>query len=179
MVKYWTQEEESEKLRVRFKNLKAEKNIGQAEFARSNDVPGGPSLLSQHIKNRRPMNLEAARVYAKGFGCSIAEISPRLGKELDNANKVDKSNNTLTWPPKTAPEYLDVKNKVTVQADPIDGYSPEALALAWLLDQVTDRLEKKQAEVEASAVILRYINGIDAKPTHTQDDRLLQSTQCE
>ena len=125
------------------------------------------------------MNLEAARAYAKGFGCSIAEISPRLGKELNSANEVDKSNNTLTWPPKTAPEYLDVKNKVTVQADPIDGYSTEALALAWLLDQVADRLGKKQAEVEASAVILRYVNRIDAKPIHMPVERLIQPIPCE
>ena len=170
MVKYWTQEEESNNLRVRFKNLKAEKNIGQAEFARANDVPGGPSLLSQHIKNRRPMNLEAARAYAKGFGCSIAEISPRLGKELYSANEVDKSNNTLTWSPKVDPEYLDVKKQELLQMEPIVGYSIEALALAWLLDQVTDRLDKKKAEVEASAVILRYLNGISEAPTHKLDE---------
>lgn len=170
MVKYWTQEEESEKLRVRFKNLKAEKNIGQAEFARANDVPGGASLLSQHIKNRRPMNLDAAKAYANGFGCSIAEISQRLGKELDSANKVGRSNHTLTWSPKVDPEYLDVKKQELAQMEPVPGYSTEALALAWLLDQVADRLDKKKAEVEASAVILRYINGIGAMPIHKPDE---------
>lgn len=167
MFKFWTHEEESAKLRERFKVLKAEKNIGQAEFARVNDVPGGPSLLSQHIKNRRPINLEAAKSYAKGFGCSIAEISPRLGKELDDAYEVSGSADPRrpSWTPKTEPEYLKVLSDDLEKAEPIKGYSQEALALAWLLDQVTDRLDKKMAEVEASSSILRYVNKSAAAPT--------------
>lgn len=65
-------------LHARFDELKAVHNIGQAEFARQFKVPGGPSMVSQHIKGRRPINLEAATAYAKGFNVSLAEISPRL-----------------------------------------------------------------------------------------------------
>ena len=171
MSKVWSQQEESEKLRRRFKELKNEKNVGQAEFARVYDVPGGPSLLSQHILNRRPINLEAAKAYAKGFGCSIAEISPRLWSELEEANTIsgDATGHRIAWTPKADPEYLDVKAKEIAHLDAVPGYSTEALALAWLLDQVTNRLDKKAAETEASAVILRYVNKIDAAPTHKQD----------
>lgn len=171
-MKNWSHQEESENLRVRFKALKNDKNIGQAEFARAHDVPGGPSLLSQHILNRRPINLEAAKAYAKGFGCSIAEISPRLWRELEEANTIsgDATGHRLAWTPKAEPEYLAVKAKEIANAVAVPGYSTEALALAWLLDQVTDRLDKKSAETEASAVILRYVNKIAATPTHTPDE---------
>lgn len=98
MSKIWTQEEEANRLRERFDALKSEKGIGQAEFARVNNVPGGPSLLSQHIKNRRPINLEAATSYAKGFGCSIGEISPRLAKEVLDASNAYPSDASNTSP---------------------------------------------------------------------------------
>lgn len=162
MNKLWSQEEEAQNLRAKFEQLKATKNMGQAEFARAYNVPGGPSLLSQHIKNRRPINLEAAVAYAKGFDCPIAEISPRIAKEISHAQ-------TLTWSPKTEPERLEMLSSDLKQAGPDQSYSPEALALAWLLDQVTDRLDKKQAETEASAVILRYVNKIGATPTRKPD----------
>ena len=67
------------------------------------------------------------------------------------------------------PEYLQlITDQITAEA-PLPGYSQEALALAWLLDQVKDRLEKKAAETEASAVILRYVNKPGAAPTRKPD----------
>lgn len=71
-MKIWTTEEEARRLSERFKGVK------QAQFARDFNVPGGPSMISQHIKGHRPISLEAALAYAKGFGCSLEEISPRL-----------------------------------------------------------------------------------------------------
>jgi transcriptional regulator with XRE-family HTH domain len=50
-------------------------------------------------------------------------------------------------------------------------YSPEALALAWLLDQIPGRLAKVQANFAATEAILRVLNGPDAAPTHTQPKR--------
>lgn len=157
MNNFWSQEEEALHLEERFKKLKVTNNIGQAEFARINGVPGGPSLLSQHIKNRRPINLEAAIAYAKGFACPVAEISPRLAKEIDAAY-------TAAWSPKDKPKFLEMVNNDLKAAGAVPGYSVEALALAWLLDQVKNRLDKKKAETEASAVILGYVNA--AAPTH-------------
>lgn len=39
-------------------------------------------MVSQHIKGRRPISLEAVIAYAKGFKCRVEEISPRLAKEI-------------------------------------------------------------------------------------------------
>lgn len=84
----WTQEEEAKRLHNRFDKLKTEKGIGQAEFARTFGLPGGASMLSQHIKGRRPISLESAVVYARGFGVPLDEISPRLAAEMKNLNIV-------------------------------------------------------------------------------------------
>ena len=68
----WSTEEEAARLGEKFKSVK------QAQFAKDYKVPGGPSMISQHIKGHRPISLEAALAYAKGFGCKLEEISPRL-----------------------------------------------------------------------------------------------------
>lgn len=54
------------------------RGINQSEFAKNFKVPGGPSMISQHIKGLSPISLEAALAYSKGFGCPLEEISPRL-----------------------------------------------------------------------------------------------------
>jgi hypothetical protein len=77
----WTIDEEAAALHKRFDDLKI-KGIGQAEFARKWQVKGGASMVSQHIKARRPISLEAAIAYASGFGCQISDISPRLAKTV-------------------------------------------------------------------------------------------------
>ena len=70
-----------------------------------------------------------------------------------------------SWTPASEPEYLNVVINDLEAADPVPGYTQEALALAWLLDQVKDKLDKKKAETEASAVILRYVNKTGEAPT--------------
>ena len=84
MFNVWTPEEEAKRLHSRFDALKAQ-GVGQAEFARLHGIPGGASMVNQHIKGRRPMSLEAATAYARGFQCSIAHISPRLAQEVQAA----------------------------------------------------------------------------------------------
>jgi hypothetical protein len=79
MGKIWTTDEEAKHLAARFAG------VNQAEFARKYSLPGGPSMLSQHIKGRRPINMEAALVYMKGFKVGLADISPRLAKLMDEA----------------------------------------------------------------------------------------------
>lgn len=37
-------------------------------------------MITQHLKSTRPISLEHALVYARGFECQLAEISPRLAK---------------------------------------------------------------------------------------------------
>ncbi len=97
MLKIWTQTEEARHLQRRFDLLKSEKRIGQAEFARANALPGGPSMVTQHLKEHRPINLAAAKAYARGFGCSLAEISPRLAQEV-NPIEIGTNGNLKTKP---------------------------------------------------------------------------------
>lgn len=60
--------------------------VNRAAFARENNVPGGQAMIYQHINGRRPIGLDAAKAYAKGFGCSLHDISPRLAKEIAEAS---------------------------------------------------------------------------------------------
>lgn len=69
--------EEGKKLGELFLGIKMTK----ADFARTFKVPGGPSMISQHISGNRPISMEAAIAYAQGFGCPIEEFSPRLADE--------------------------------------------------------------------------------------------------
>lgn len=118
MNDFWTPEEEAMHLHARFNGLKT-RGIGQAEFARKHQIAGGSSMLSQHIKGRRPLDIKAATAYAKGFGCSIKDISPRLADEVLEAVATMAATN-LTG----------------------DGhgvrYSPQSLLLAAWLDDVED-----------------------------------------
>jgi len=101
MTKVWTVTEEATRLAKRFEG------VGQADFARTHKVPGGPSMLSQHIKGRRPMNLEAAMAYARGFGVTLAEISPRLAKAvLDGASLTGEVGKRAT-PERPAAKSID------------------------------------------------------------------------
>lgn len=72
----WTEKEEAERLKARFDAL----DIARAAFARKHKVPGGDAMIYQHITGRRPISMEAAIAYAKGFGVPLDEISPRLAK---------------------------------------------------------------------------------------------------
>lgn len=78
MVKL-TEQEEAERLRERFTG------VNRAEFARLYGVPGGAAMIYQHITGRRPISIEAAQAYAKGFGCRLEDISPRLADEARKA----------------------------------------------------------------------------------------------
>ncbi len=85
----WSTEEEAERLGKRFAYLKQATGMGQAKFARDYSVPGGPSIVNQHIKGHRPISMAAAISYAKGFGCPLAEISPRIALEVESASGIN------------------------------------------------------------------------------------------
>lgn len=80
MMKTWTPAEEAERLKVRFEAVE-----NRAEFARRSGVPGGAAMIYQHINNLRPISLEGAIAYARGFGCRLAEISPKQAEEARRA----------------------------------------------------------------------------------------------
>jgi len=54
---------------------------------------------------------------------------------------------------------------LTGVADAVVGYSTEALALAWLLDQIPDRLSKIRANSAATKAILDVIQESDVLPS--------------
>lgn len=78
-MKILTIEEEAEKLKARFEG------VNRAAFAREQRLKGGQAMIYQHINAMRPISLDAALVYAKGFNCPLEEISPRLAKEAMDA----------------------------------------------------------------------------------------------
>lgn len=79
-MKIWTVEEEARRLSKRFEGVK-----NRAAFARDHKVPGGQSMIYQHITARRPIGIEAALAYAQGFRCTVDEISPRLAIDARKA----------------------------------------------------------------------------------------------
>lgn len=79
-MKIWTLEQEAENLKARFQG------VTRAAFAREHKLKGGQAMIYQHINAMRPIGLDAALVYAKGFGCHLEEISPRLAKEVMEAS---------------------------------------------------------------------------------------------
>ncbi len=62
-------EQEAAALALKFKD------VNRAQFARDYQVPGGDAMIYQNITGRKPISLDGAIAYAKGFGCPIADIS--------------------------------------------------------------------------------------------------------
>lgn len=56
------------------------KDLKWTKFAREFSVPGGASMIYQHTTGRRPISLKAGLAYAKGLGCALEAISPRLAQ---------------------------------------------------------------------------------------------------
>jgi hypothetical protein len=73
-MRVWSNEKESKKLAERFVG------VNRAAFAREFKVPGGADMVYQHVHGMRPISMEAAMSYARGFGVPLGEISPRQAK---------------------------------------------------------------------------------------------------
>lgn len=80
MNQVWNQEQEAANLARLFEGVS-----NKAAFARDHKVPGGPSMLSQHCSGHRPIGLDAAMAYARGFGVALGDISPRLALQVAGA----------------------------------------------------------------------------------------------
>ena len=93
-MKILTIEEEASRLKERFAG------VNRAEFARTHELKGGQSMIYQNITGRRPISMEAAMAYARGFGCTLEDISPRLAKEAQAAaNHLELAPGTGALPP--------------------------------------------------------------------------------
>lgn len=74
---------EAENLKRRFESVS-----NRARFAREFKVPGGGSMIYQHINGLRTISMECAIAYANGFGCTLSEISERLAKEAQRSARL-------------------------------------------------------------------------------------------
>jgi len=101
--------------------------VNKSKFAEQHKVPGGKSMINQHIHGHRPISLEAAMCYAKAFGCTLSDVSPRIGRLVNEAAALQKnevnSKETAAWPFEKLPQSLwektpeRVKLKVEVYAE--------------------------------------------------------------
>ncbi len=99
-------------------------NVNRAEFARKHGVPGGESMIYQHISGRKPISLACAVAYAIGFGKPLAEISPRLADLIDRLPK----------PPPAAHA-----GTLSAKVVPLPTESPLKAELAAVVDKISDR----------------------------------------
>lgn len=86
-MKEWSQEEEAANLKRLLSNIG-----NKAQFAKAHNIPGGPSMLSQHQSGHRPIGLEAGLIYAKALGVTLEQISPRLAKMVADVPMLVESN---------------------------------------------------------------------------------------
>lgn len=59
----------------------------QAEFGERFDI-GSQGAVWQFLNGKSPLSMKAARGFAKGLHCSIADFSPRLAKQALEANSL-------------------------------------------------------------------------------------------
>lgn len=141
-MKIWSKEEEGEALRKRFDDLKKNEGISRADFARKHGLKGGDSMIYQHITGHRPMNIDAAIVYAKGFACELHEISPRLAAEAkEMAVAIGAENNAASeGTQKNGPAALKPKSRRQERIDEIVALlqQTDMEGLAVILDRARD-----------------------------------------
>lgn len=123
----WTKQEEAEALKRRFMDVE-----NRADFAREFNVPGGDSMINQHITGHRSISLKAAVAYAKGFGCSLEEISPRHANAAKQAAILLPSDGIVSQkrPPTKREQRIDAIIALLQKID-IDG-------LAVMLERAKD-----------------------------------------
>lgn len=75
--------DESEREALVLRTLMGDRS--KVAFARQHKLPGGASMLSQHLHGHRPIGLEAAVVYCRGLGVTLGAFSPRLERLVASA----------------------------------------------------------------------------------------------
>jgi hypothetical protein len=127
------------RLAALFGRLKARQGPSKAKFASKHKVPGGPSMLSQHLSGHRPISQDAAIAYARGFtaeglGCTIADISPQLAADLARANMVG-THKAAEPEPKYMPTVIDKRGHRIIW--PFEAFTPQ-IADKLTADKIRD-----------------------------------------
>jgi len=96
------QNDDAARLRALFK---ARATMSQLDFGGRYGL-GSQGMVSQYLLGRRPLNVDSARKFAEGLGCTINEISPSLAQKIIRASRYvvpeDGSGQAGTW--QRAPE---------------------------------------------------------------------------
>ncbi|MEJ2897576.1 phage repressor protein, partial [Bordetella avium] len=160
-MKIWSVEEEAENLRARFQG------VNRAAFARENKIPGGQAMVYQHVTGRRPLNLEAATAYAAGFGCPLADISPRLAIEAGKAAALSseaspgQSNKPYAWPFPSIDES-EIRGLPESQLRALEGAL--ALAVAQLKIGITVSRQPAASEAKTGSRTTNFDSAPDEFP---------------
>lgn len=181
-MEIWTIEEEAERLKARFDG------VNRAKFARDNNMPGGQAMIYQHIRAVRPISLDAARIYAKGFGISIDEISPRLAAEIADAaayagaqktHTVEESRTAypVTQKNQELPRYVKDVVEMMLSADD-EGQLRAKIAASDALEayrQAKERAERGRVLDNLPATMLDKITQISNPAFASSLDALIES----
>lgn len=76
-------QEEARRLREIWGKVDASQRGTQADFGEAHSV-GNQSAVGQFLRGKTALSLKAAKGFAKGLGCQIADFSPRLA-ELESS----------------------------------------------------------------------------------------------
>lgn len=130
---------DADRLRRLFESLP----ITKKQFAQQVSLPGGSSMLSQHLSGHRPVAVEAAIAYARGFAVGIDAISPaaaevvRQGAALLTQNPAEGISATeVQGVPQMNPKWPFRR------IDPAAWSSLDAEDRGWIERMVADELEK-------------------------------------
>lgn len=96
---------EAKQLAERFKAV-----ANRAAFGREFGIE--QALIYQHLKGLRPISLDAAQRYARGFGCSLEDISPRLAEAAKAALGVLPSSHSTNEHPAAYSVHREPEAKV-------------------------------------------------------------------
>lgn len=136
------EDSDADRLRRLFDDLP----ITKKQFANQVGLPGGSSMLSQHLSGHRPVSVEAAIAYARGFSVGIDTISPAA------ADVIRQGAGLLTPNPLEGVSATDVQGVPQMiskwpfrRIDPAAWQSLDAEDRGWIERMVADELEKLAA----------------------------------
>lgn len=156
--------------------------VNRAKFARDYDVPGGQSMIYQHIRGMRPISLDAAKAYARGFSVPLSEISARLADEAGSAVMMD----VARVAPMTAdtPALQDRPGHVRVEvldAHPSAGPGGEPVDYPAVLDymEVPEAWATHKLGRDLSRYRLLPVSGDSMSPTINDGDLAFVDTSIQ
>lgn len=150
--------DEAAALAARFNAMAGQ--MPKAVFARRFGLPGGASMLSQHLSGNRPMSLEAAMVYARGFNVPLGEISQRLADQVQAATELlgdaaqRPSTSQKAWP------FRRMSAEQWAALDDYDRVLVEAAAVSKLRELLAER--ESQATATSASNVQALVPKVDA-----------------